>query len=370
MKKFYYLLIIICLFLFIPLYSFADTYIIKRGDTPNKIAKKFNVDVDKLIKINKLNPKKLKLGKKITIPKSNTSKLENNIIDKKFAKKSNVAKDQTNITTRENREHHTVKKGETLYTIAKKYSMTIDEIKRLNNLHSARLKIGQKLTIKKTSPSFYIVQKGDTIYRIAKRFNMNIEDLKLINGLESNRLKTGQKLILEQKFAKDENKINQPVISTNYNIEEPIIDTYTNIDSEDKNLSTKEKLVLFSKKLLNLPYRFGGNSPFGIDCSAFVQKVYKFIGIDLPRSAREQYVEGIPVDRDELSVGDLVFFKTYASFPSHVGIYLGNNLFIHASSRSRKVTIDSLDTPYYFKRYIGAKRILESEKNFDLDTEG
>jgi peptidoglycan endopeptidase LytE len=58
-------------------------------------------------------------------------------------------------------------------------------------------------------------------------------------------------------------------------------------------------------------------------------------------------------------MGDLVFFKTYASFPSHVGIYLGNNLFIHASSRSRKVTIDSLETPYYFKRFIGAKRFIE-----------
>jgi cell wall-associated NlpC family hydrolase len=98
----------------------------------------------------------------------------------------------------------------------------------------------------------------------------------------------------------------------------------------------------------------------GIDCSAFVQKVYRFVDINLPRSAREQYVEGNPVNRKELSVGDLVFFRTYASFPSHVGIYLGDDLFIHASSAKRKVSIDSLDTPYYLKRFIGAKRILKS----------
>ena len=119
------------------------------------------------------------------------------------------------------------------------------------------------------------------------------------------------------------------------------------------------KIVLFAKKMLDIPYRFGGNSLFGIDCSGYVKKVYSLIGINLPRSAREQFTEGKSVETEELNIGDLVFFKTYASFPSHVGIYLGNNLFIHASSRSKKVTIDSLDTPYYFKRFIGAKRVIQ-----------
>lgn len=212
------------------------------------------------------------------------------------------------------------------------------------------------MLLKKAPSDFYIVKKGDTIYRISKRFNISIEDLKNINNLSTNTLKPGQKLLLEQKIVKNYDA----VIKTKTELEEePILE----IEPEDQNLSTKEKLILLSKKLLNIPYRFGGNSIFGLDCSAFVQKVYKLIGIELPRSAREQYVEGIPVEKDELSVGDLVFFKTYASFPSHVGIYLGNNLFIHASSRSKKVTIDSLDTPYYFRRYIGAKRILELDNN-------
>lgn len=130
---------------------------------------------------------------------------------------------------------------------------------------------------------------------------------------------------------------------------------------ELSDMSMQERLVLFAKKLLDIPYRFGGNSLLGIDCSAYVQKVYNVIGVSLPRSAREQFTEGDPVDMEELSIGDLVFFKTYASFPSHVGIYLGNSLFIHASSRSKKVTIDSLDTPYYFKRFIGAKRVIDGK---------
>ncbi|TFG36080.1 MAG: NlpC/P60 family protein, partial [Nitrospirales bacterium] len=124
---------------------------------------------------------------------------------------------------------------------------------------------------------------------------------------------------------------------------------------ELSDMGMQERLVLFAKKLLDIPYRFGGNSLLGIDCSAYVQKVYNVIGVSLPRSAREQFTEGDPVDKEELSIGDLVFFKTYASFPSHVGIYLGNSLFIHASSRSKKVTINSLETPYYLNGLLAQK---------------
>ncbi|MBA3071196.1 MAG: NlpC/P60 family protein, partial [Nitrospirae bacterium] len=113
-------------------------------------------------------------------------------------------------------------------------------------------------------------------------------------------------------------------------------------------------------------YKFGGNSIMGIDCSAYVQKVYSLIGITIPRSARLQFEEGEIVDRDSLSIGDLVFFRTYASFPSHVGIYLGNDLFIHASSKGKKVSINSLKTPYYFKRFIGGKRFIIDNAEIEI----
>jgi cell wall-associated NlpC family hydrolase len=111
--------------------------------------------------------------------------------------------------------------------------------------------------------------------------------------------------------------------------------------------------------MLNIPYRFGGTTLRGIDCSAFVQRVFGLIDLELPRTAREQFRLGERVDRAGLTVGDLVFFRTYASFPSHVGIYLGDSLFIHASSVGRKVTIDSLEQGYYRKRFLGGRRVIE-----------
>ena len=125
--------------------------------------------------------------------------------------------------------------------------------------------------------------------------------------------------------------------------------------------SIKDRLLRVARRMLAVPYRFGGTTLWGLDCSGFVQKTFAFLNLDLPRSAREQFREGAKVAKADLSPGDLVFFRTYAKYPSHVGIYLGDNRFVHASSRERKVTVESLDTPYYVKRYIGAKRLLLEE---------
>jgi len=107
--------------------------------------------------------------------------------------------------------------------------------------------------------------------------------------------------------------------------------------------------------LLGIRYRFGGNGYAGIDCSAFVKKV--FASQNLPRTAREQYVLGESVPAEELQKGDLLFFQTYADFPSHVGIYIGNRLMIHASSQGRRVMISRMDTDYFNSRFLGARRI-------------
>ena len=109
--------------------------------------------------------------------------------------------------------------------------------------------------------------------------------------------------------------------------------------------------------LLGIKYRFGGSSYAGIDCSAFVKKVFASQNLLLPRTAREQYALGIDVPPKELQKGDLLFFHTYADFPSHVGIYIGNGLMIHASSQGGKVMISRMDTPYLISRFLGARRI-------------
>jgi cell wall-associated NlpC family hydrolase len=130
--------------------------------------------------------------------------------------------------------------------------------------------------------------------------------------------------------------------------------------NDESSVSTKHDLLLMEIiKYLNTPYKYGGNSFNGIDCSAFTQTVFKNTNIyNLNRSAREQYKQGLVVkDRSELKFGDLVFFNTRRRVkPGHVGIYIGDNLFAHSSSKSG-VTVSSLDYDYYSNRYMGARRV-------------
>jgi len=116
-------------------------------------------------------------------------------------------------------------------------------------------------------------------------------------------------------------------------------------------------IISTAQAFMGVPYVFGGTSPYGFDCSGYVQYVFAKAGISIPRTADVQYDFGTPISTTDLVAGDLVFFTTYTYGASHVGIYLGDNQFIHASS-SRGVTIDSLGSSYYSSRYIGARRIL------------
>jgi cell wall-associated NlpC family hydrolase len=110
-------------------------------------------------------------------------------------------------------------------------------------------------------------------------------------------------------------------------------------------------------EFLGTPYRFGGEGANGIDCSSFVQQVFREHQIELPRTAREQIRMGSEVARGDLKKGDLVFFHTYASFPSHVGIYMGEGKMIHASSAKGEVTVSDINSDYYRSHFIGAKRV-------------
>jgi len=104
------------------------------------------------------------------------------------------------------------------------------------------------------------------------------------------------------------------------------------------------------------PYRYGGTSKSGIDCSAFVQTLYADVfGVSLPRTAREQYKGAERVSKDEIQKGDLIFFNTTGGV-SHVGYYLQNNKFVHAAS-SGGVMISDLDDDYWARRFVGVGRI-------------
>lgn len=120
----------------------------------------------------------------------------------------------------------------------------------------------------------------------------------------------------------------------------------------------EEKMMSEIVKFLDTPYLYGGETTDGIDCSAFTQQVFNnAVQLKLPRTASEQYEVGSSVSERNLEFGDLVFFNTQrTSYPGHVGIFVGEDLFAHAST-SLGVTISSLKSSYYKDRFIGGKRV-------------
>ncbi|MBM3413070.1 MAG: NlpC/P60 family protein [Bacteroidetes bacterium] len=114
---------------------------------------------------------------------------------------------------------------------------------------------------------------------------------------------------------------------------------------------------------MGVRYRKGGTTSRGIDCSAFTASVlYAYTGTNLPRTCREQYQQYPRVSQSEIEIGDLLFFRTRGRAVSHVGIYLGNNKFVHASS-SNGVVVSSRNEPYFSTRFAGARRVSKSSQN-------
>jgi hypothetical protein len=122
-----------------------------------------------------------------------------------------------------------------------------------------------------------------------------------------------------------------------------------------------DAIRLSSLLFYGTPYRFGGNSSHALDCSAFVQKVFRANGIELPRDSRAQAKYGYKVSLSELKPGDLLFFKTYRRDVSHVGIYIGDGKMVHAATRGGRVMVSSINEPYYRQRFLFAKRVVEAK---------
>lgn len=153
-----------------------STYIVKKGDSLYSIANKYNTTIDELKRINNLTSNILSIGQVLKLPSD---------------KVSDVEKEENTIS-------YTVQKGDSLYSIARKYSTTIDKIKDLNNLTTNLLSIGQVLLIPTDTnlETTYTVQKGDSLYSIAKKYDTTVDRLKQLNNLKSNLLSIGQILIV------------------------------------------------------------------------------------------------------------------------------------------------------------------------------
>lgn len=304
--------------------------------------------------------------------------------------------------------HYKVKKGETLSSISKKFDVSVSDIKNANSLHKSRIKANQVLKIaqkkrssesiavqkarssksaaaKQTNSSYYVAKKGDTLSRIAHKNNIPLKKLMALNHFNSKTIRAGQKIVLAKSTSQPQkqtnfsaNKDEDLVEETNEeaeavadedtdkesdNGEDLLTSVYRFVSGEEflgkwKSTNEMQRLIQKANGFLGVRYRLGGTSKRGIDCSAFVQKVYRSFNVNLPRVARDQSEVGVTVGIDELAEGDLLFFHTNRSF-GHVGIYIGNNEFIHASSKMRRVRIDSLDSPFYQERFQRAVRIKE-----------
>jgi cell wall-associated NlpC family hydrolase len=124
--------------------------------------------------------------------------------------------------------------------------------------------------------------------------------------------------------------------------------------------TVRNDIVETAEGFIGLPYQWGGSSAEeGFDCSGLTMAVYQLNGLNLPRSSRDQYSIGAPVERTELAKGDLVFFATKGREKvSHVGVYAGDDRFIHAPGKGKTIRVDSLSDRYFLPRYVGARKYL------------
>jgi LysM repeat protein len=254
---------------------------------------------------------------------------------------------------------HRVRSGDTLWSLSNRYGVRESDLRRRNGLREGKvLRSGTLIIIREALPETYTVKEGDSLVKIARKFGMETEELMARNGIDSGVLTPGLRLVL---FERGNELEPVTVIAGRLPVatEEELAKAALPRGGDAE--PVQARAVRVAKSMLFTPYVWGGTSLNGMDCSGFVWKVFSALDLKLPRSAREQYQVGMEVDRNKLSVGDLVFFSTYAEYPSHVGIYLGDDQFIHVSSISRHVKITSINHPYYKKRYIGARRFFLDE---------
>ncbi|WEG13350.1 LysM peptidoglycan-binding domain-containing protein [Pullulanibacillus sp. KACC 23026] len=304
----------------------AQEITVKSGDTLSLYAKQYGVSVKDIESQNKLTSDLIYAGQTLNI-------------------------NSTSSNT------YTVKSGDCLSVIAKANGLTVSKLKSLNGLSSDVIYPGQTLKLSSTgtttstttttaskatttssnsTATTYKVKSGDCLSVIAKKYGVTVSQLKSWNGLSSDLIKVGQVL----KLTSSGQTQTQPEVKAQTESVTPLAD----------------QIIKDAESYIGVPYKYGGSTPSGFDCSGLVNYVFAKEGVAVSRTSASLYAGGSHVS--SLQKGDLVFFTTNgAGTVSHVGIYIGNNEFISATS-SHGVMINSLSNSYWGPRYLGAKRYL------------
>jgi len=365
-------------------------YSLKVGDTLPSIAKRYNTTVAKIVEINKLDiSQRLKPSRTIKIPTDIYKIHQIKGIDKKGMDPNSKC-----IA-------HRVKRGDTLLALAKRAHTTVADIERVNRFSAKRKKLRIDETIivpvytKKreyTNKRAKLNKKIVSTEKIASHPHSKIKYSRLIKKIfnreyTSKRAKPNRKIVSTKKIASHPHgKIKYSrLVKKIFNLE----DEYRKKDDLSKSASQVELVVKFSKRTKKDPlkegdiythlslnsspidlsiakrylgkrYVWGANGPKTFDCSGFTKYVCNQSGISLPRTSINQSKVGKKVDRSSLKTGDLIFFDTsrrHRGYVNHVGIYLGDDKFIHASSGKKRVVIASLNKPFYKSRFKWGRRL-------------
>jgi len=313
---------------------------IKSGETLYDIAHANHTTIVEVQKANHLKKgETLKVGRVLTVPK--------NTYFPNKTKSTQIAHKTVKKKTTHRFAKHRIKKGETLYTIAHNNHTTIAEVRKANGLKKGEtLKIGRVL---KVPSNTYHASKT----KLAKTTHKK-KTVKVARTHKTSNKKLVASLSKLETISLEKSTVHKQKKSTSFSLGDLIFSKHSS------DTSKSSKITSLAKKKLGRRYVWGATGQKNtFDCSGFTTYVYKKNGIQLPRRAIAQSKYGKFIPRNKLQKGDLIFFDTSKhrkGYVNHVGIYLGNGKFIHASSAKKKVVITSLNKRFYSQRYKGARR--------------
>ena len=369
---------------------------IKSGESIYGLALKYDLTEKEMYAANpKTKGSILQLGQVISIPNKkfkekekkekvkSKDKVEKEKIDKKVVAKLDEKENlnENSVSKNEPFTTHLVLKKETLYSISKKYGITMETLCELNpELKTGNLKTGSKLkislsdtTISDKKEVYKLEDKKDeiasnvdvvhkvlpkeTLFGISKQFNVSINDLERLNPSIVSGLKVGDMIILSK------GSLKLDASNTTETIPSEINDYVVNVKNIPVgNLAKADLLISKAAQHIGTRYRSGGTTSAGYDCSGFMCATFKNIDMTLPRSSQEMANYGVRIDKSHAQKGDLIFFATFGGHRvSHVGMITEVNgdeiKFIH-SATSSGVMISSINESYYARTFVQINRVI------------